>query len=790
METWRGFLFGMYPATRRTLAFIIAVSGLLAVPDTNACGPDFPSSYLETDGEATLPWIDFGFSLLDIAKTYQALPPDTPKFEPSRLRGAEAEWADFAARLNEPDLKQHLSDSERTAMLAGYRVAIQEKRTPEQPPNFQFRPALQPLLLEFPLYHNGVAWLDSDAAKDGSFPKDWIALLSLPQHQRRFRTTWVHYMAAILHAKAGRFAESHQSYQALRNAVTAGFHDTCGLAYASFRREYLDGKDDLVHQLAAAPAAILFYSQYTNAPEFRRLTLDLQATCRKKKLLPDPVLKQIAADPVAREVFIAFCADRFYVDNATTDRFLNFLPPQPLKGAERVAFIAYTRNDVVRTRQWLAFTSDDSLIGLWLQAELHRRTGQYARAADAYRAWLRRYEELTRNAKPVPTAPDLASRRRWRPSFVPDTIAAVPFFDDEQFYIGRAFNQEIHARLGTTLVHKRDFLQALDGFIRASAWIDAAYVAETLVSLDELRKYVDAASTPEIVRLCANLVTPSGYWSPCDDPYAAFYDADLENAKKLTLAHTDSTDRQRVFLRYLLGRRLVREGHASQAAPYLPAQFQTDAKRLAVDLATSKNEHLPADTRAVACYNAARILRWRGMELTGTELLPDTRFENGCYFFGVNPNPIFRGILPVQTFINRSAGGVPPVLTFTQIRQAPPIIRFHYRLRAADLMLQAAALTTSPKLKAMALHIGGSWLRFRDRDSADVLFLKRLIKECRSVDLGDEAAKHGCFPQNPTPWLLQQHNEASPALKSVADIPTHLVEPDKPKTTTPVRPAP
>jgi hypothetical protein len=782
----------MHPATFRTLARIVAVVGLIAVTDAKACGPEFPSSYLETDGEATLPWIDFGFSLLDIAKTYKTLAPGTPKFEPSRLRGGEAELADFAARLNEPDLKQRLSDSERTGMLADYRTAIQEEGKPEQPPNFKFPPALQPVLREFALYHEGVAWLDSDAAEDGSFPKAWNALLALPEPQRRFRTTWVHYMSAILHAKAGRFTESHQSYQALRDAATAGFHDTCGLAYASFRREYLDGKDDIVRQLAAAPAAILFYSQYTNAPDFRRLTLDLQATCRKKKRLPNPVLKSIAADPVASEVFIAFCADRYYVDNATTDRFLALLPPQPLKGAERVAFIAYTRNDEVRTRQWLAVTPADSLVGLWLKAELHRRAGRYALAADAYRAWLHRYETLTRNAKSVPTAPDLSSTRtRWRPYFVPDTIAAVPFFDDEQYYIGRTFNQEIYARLGTTLVHNRDFLQALDGFIRASAWTDAAYVAETLVSLNELRKYVDAASTPEIVRLCAALVTPvGGEWRPSDHPYAAFYDKGLEEGNKLALAHINSTDRQRVFIRYLLGRRLVREGHASEAAPYLPAQFQAAAKRLAADLATSRNEHATANTRAVACYNAARILRWSGMELAGTELLPDTRFENGNYFFGLSPNPVFRRILPVQTFIDRPAGGCPPALTATQLRQIPPTIRFHYRLRAADLMLQAAALTTSLKLKAMALHIGGSWLRFRDPETADNLFLKRLIKECRGVDLGAAAAKRGCFPQNLTPWLLQQHNCASPELLSIADIPERLVEPEKPKAATPARTAP
>ena len=38
-------------------------------------------------------------------------------------------------------------------------------------------------------------------------------------------------------------------------AATAGFRDTCGLAYASFKREYLDYAHDVTRQFAVAPAA-------------------------------------------------------------------------------------------------------------------------------------------------------------------------------------------------------------------------------------------------------------------------------------------------------------------------------------------------------------------------------------------------------------------------------------------------------------------------------------------------------------------------------------------------------
>jgi len=189
------------------------------------------------------------------------------------------------------------------------------------------------------------------------------------------------------------------------------------------------------------------------------------------------------------------------------------------------------------------------------------------------------------------------------------------------------------------------------------------------------------------------------------------------------------------------------------------------------------------------------------------ELYPDSRYTLGNFFFGVNPSPVFRGLLPEQTFSAHNVAGeeelvhtlrrpqnsaewfptlvesrrpIPP-LTPARLAQTPPDIRFHYRLRAAGLMLQAAALTTSPRLKAIALHIGGSWIRFRDRAAADRLFFKPLVKGCRGVDLGDEAARHGCFPQNPSPWLRQQLIAAAPPLKSIADIPARLIAPAAPK---------
>ena len=59
-------------ASRLLRAWWTGVALALVVPPVPACGPWFPSSYLEGGAGTMSPYVDFAFALLDIAA---ALPP-------------------------------------------------------------------------------------------------------------------------------------------------------------------------------------------------------------------------------------------------------------------------------------------------------------------------------------------------------------------------------------------------------------------------------------------------------------------------------------------------------------------------------------------------------------------------------------------------------------------------------------------------------------------------------------------------------------------------------------------
>ncbi len=777
--------------------FLAVTLVLLTALPLRACGPVFPSSYLGTDGEATFPWIDFSAAILDAAAAHQLLPPGLPNFPPSKLCVVDADVADFAARLAEPDLARSLTAAQRDGLRARYEALAQAVRDPEHPP-VTLPTDLPPQLREFVLYLEGAIWLyqHEDISEP---PRAWTELLKLPPAQRRYRTTWVLYMAGILGAHSDSETAGPQAFENLRQAAAAGFHDTLGLAYASFRREYLDA-GDLPRQLGVGVRAAAFYRRFPDTGECNWIVQNLRNSTASGCLKDPAVLAAIVADPVAREAVVARFADRYHVESEQVDQLLKMLPPQPVKCAERIAFLAYIRNDLAATRAWLAFTPKDSLVGLWLAAELERRAGRYDVAAVAYRRWLRCYHELASRASAAAGSEGRAP--------------ALPTFTDGELYMygggGRVpAAQGIYARLGTTLVHRRDFLEALDCFLRAGAWIDAAYLADTVISTADLQAYVDAHADAEVVRLAASLKPDDTWWwlDISDD------DGGTNDAVELPARTGDKVPKSRMhasraLLRYLLARRLVREDRIATAIPYLPTELQPDAKRLAAALAVAGDPAAVSETRALACYNAARILRWRGMELAGTELYPDSQFTGGGFFFGVDPSLAFRGILPRQTFHNRISGNDDVVTLLTSppsemmvhardqlhawldrinihphrpgpvarrdLRQQPPVQRFHYRLWAAGLMLQAADLTADVRLKTIALYCGGCWLKARDPYTAK-LFYSRLIGECASVDLGMLARRRGWLTSDCASWLDTQLTTAGPALGTLADIPATLV---------------
>lgn len=294
---------------------------------------------------------------------------------------------------------------------------------------------------------------------------------------------------------------------------------------------------------------------------------------------------------------------------------------------------------------------------------------------------------------------------------------------------------------------RREFTEALNALLRSGYWMDAAYVAERVLTVDELKAYVDRE------------------WPPSLEPPAE------ESAYYTGAAISEAV--QRRDIRYLLARRLTRLNRAIEARDYFPAGWQPQFDALTRALDAGWDESQPTNARAAALFTAAVIARTNGMELLGTEVEPDWHIYNGGFEGGVSATLRMDGsfgVLRASTEeVHRASS-----------HSADPETRFHYRYHAALLAWEAAKLMPNNSDEtARVLCIAGSWLKNRDPETAD-LFYKSLVRRCRKTAIGDLADRKRWFPildenGHPEPWeppVLHcegEEEEPSPARERTAD---------------------
>jgi hypothetical protein len=216
----------------------------------------------------------------------------------------------------------------------------------------------------------------------------------------------------------------------------------------------------------------------------------------------------------------------------------------------------------------------------------------------------------------------------------------------------------------------RDSLQLLFP-VAETYWGDVIYIAERVLTVDELKAFVDGlppVSAPQ---------TRSDRYDRTD-PIAS--------------------------LRALLARRLVRVGRTGEAVAYFPPRVpgstaeERDADRADAEDARNYLAVLEATrpawfewpwqrvSRAEALFKLARMTRVHGMGLMGTEGPPDETVMYGSFPSGIG-----------QTSPNGEAPSPSPLLGPDEASRfaasAPkPDTRFHYRPIAADRALAAADL--------------------------------------------------------------------------------------------------
>jgi hypothetical protein len=348
--------------------------------------------------------------------------------------------------------------------------------------------------------------------------------------------------------------------------------------------------------------------------------------------------------------------------------------------------------------RWAARAPSDSVTAHWVRSKLLLREGRKAEAETLMTETVRTIEKQAKADRDMASFAATDETHGYRPASQPAGELAVLLMSD-----GR-------------------YLEALDLLLRNGWWTDGAYVAERVLALDELRRYVDERWPEEKSATPRKEDEPWQRWPCYGDPLLP-----------------GSVSGANEPIRYLLARRLARTGKLDEARAYYPETWRSWFDEYTKAFAQGHARAQSDTVRASALWREARIMRQFGMELFGTEVSPDWRLYGGNFEL-----PYLEMRSPTNPSVVALMGTDEVVRV---VSSAPkPDFRFHYRYVAADLAWEAARLMPDDSpVTALVLCRAGSWLAGRDPKAAD-RFYKALVRRCGGTDLGREADRRRWFP--------------------------------------------
>ncbi len=241
------------------------------------------------------------------------------------------------------------------------------------------------------------------------------------------------------------------------------------------------------------------------------------------------------------------------------------------------------------------------------------------------------------------------------------------------------------------------YKEALKLSLSIDDWQEAAYIAEQVMTIKELEHYVK--------------------------------ERELENPKD---------DRDTPRLKYLLARRLAREGDLKNAGPYFPRLAKANADQIMASLAIGRNTTLPASERGSAIGDAARGIYYGGEPLFATESAPDWFSSEGR-----EPRSYFQRL--------REQSVLAPVSEDEEKRvrlhaKSVPARKLCLDNAVSQVWLAAELMPDDSETLAELLLEAGRWTENRDQDTSRK-FYETLIRRCPSTPLGQKAQNLRWFPQ-------------------------------------------
>jgi tetratricopeptide (TPR) repeat protein len=597
--------------TRNWPRHLLCLSLSLPLGSALACGPDFPMRLLDNRGQslAELPEGNFSFEVSRLGHAINGLKNVT----------AGADYSD------EPDSVALRDQAEQVGLSAEQQVLVKHLRSLTDARQVETEGAQLPPELRWYLA-GAVAFGAGDSALAASYFKK---VLALPAEQRATRSTWAAYslgralfaMSAEADAAPDLLEQSAKAFEQTRQLSIDGFSDPLELGVASL------GEEARVVRTAGDwnRAIELYATQNLHGSAVGYTSLKL-LMADLMTLPEDQVAELLKGQPVQQLVtasLISRLGWSFGDQPANEQKMIKLLQNSTrgsLDNADRLAAMNYQQGDYASAKAFLEHAGDGGL-AWWLRAKLAVRDGDKTAAAAAY-------------AKAAQAFPQNES---WGDRLTPD-------YDYESLQP----KCRVEGESAILALQRGDYLQAFDQLYRSQSiyWFDAATVAERVLTLEELKQYVDTQV-------------------PAPPPLTQ---QERDNYVPLPVAAS---------LRNLLGRRLLREGHYEQALAYFDNDGLRHKARPYGEQRQAADSAWWPTRRAAALFNAAWTAREWGMDILGYEMAPDYATLGGNFI--LENAELKVGPLVAEDEVKRQ-----------QASAAQPDQRYHYRFVATALASKAA----------------------------------------------------------------------------------------------------
>jgi tetratricopeptide (TPR) repeat protein len=669
-----------------------------------ACGPFFPNQVLVTGDKGLLdmPSGDFESELdkccrdlkFPVTKPYQFSPPDYVETHDDTV---VADGADLRASVATTGLPAATSAD----LIKRYTELRTQLDTAHDSNNHSAANLQIPdgLPTEFQDYIAGaIAFHHGDIASARSC---WRKLLDLPAEQRHYRSTWATFMLGKSYLTENP-DQAKSWFARTRDLAAHGCVDSLELAPSSLGWE---GQIELSAKHFNR-AMLLYLLQHAGGDSTARMSL--RETISDLFKAGSEAVDAAAKDDVCRRVITADLLSEEEPASSSADAESKMVPTwlqaldsaniSDVQGADRLAWAAYRCGDFDAAAKWVAKAGRHQPVAQWVRAKLLLRNGDISGAAAI----------LSKLVQSFP--PD----NQWLTDVGVNGEETSPGVPDSGSATG--IIPAVTGDLAVLSLARSQYTDAMNLLLRSDYWIDAAFVGERVLSVDELKADVDR------------------FYPEASQVSSADFEVWTINSRK-----NQATEGMRI--RYLLARRLARLGRWKQAMNYFPVDLQPKFAEY-ISAIRSGADNTRSDTDRAASYmNAARIAHGQGMELLGTELDPDYH----CFDGNFNYDPFSSDWLQAQT---QTITG-PSADELARYRANAPVNshRFHYRYVAADHAWAAAQLMPdNTEQTAAVLYEAGCWLKDQDADSAD-RFYKDLVRRCPDTPLGKQALAIHWFPK-------------------------------------------